>query len=140
MTNHPSVFAGVAQLVEQRIRNARVAGSTPVAGLFFFLSLMLAATMMALWAAPAAALDDGIVVYRKPSCDYFLLETASGVALLHWRTGDDPSVNDRVIGNVNLFQTPQFFNQTTQRPFRATVEDYAERGANALRALRERCP
>lgn len=27
-----SVFAGIAQLVEQRIRNAKVGGSTPLAG------------------------------------------------------------------------------------------------------------
>lgn len=102
---------------------------------------MLALAAFGAWsAAPVAALDDGIVIYRQPSCDYFLLETAGGIALLHWRLGDDPAVGHRVIGNVNLFQTPQFFNHTTQRSFRATVEEYAQRDSTALRALREHCP
>jgi hypothetical protein len=35
MLNIPRLRAGVAQLVEQRIRNARVAGSTPVSGIIF---------------------------------------------------------------------------------------------------------
>ena len=35
-TYHASAQAGVAQLVEQRIRNAKVGGSTPLSGTIFF--------------------------------------------------------------------------------------------------------
>ena len=36
-TYHASAQAGVAQLVEQRIRNAKVGGSTPLSGTIPFL-------------------------------------------------------------------------------------------------------
>jgi hypothetical protein len=34
-------LAGVAQLVEQLIRNEKVVGSTPISGTIFFLSLLV---------------------------------------------------------------------------------------------------
>jgi hypothetical protein len=39
MLNIRGLRAGVAQLVEQRIRNARVVGSSPISGTMFFLGL-----------------------------------------------------------------------------------------------------
>ena len=39
-TYHASAQAGVAQLVEQRIRNAKVGGSTPLSGTIPFFMLL----------------------------------------------------------------------------------------------------
>ena len=41
MPRSSRLYAGVAQLVEQRIRNAKVAGSTPVSGTSHFIFIAL---------------------------------------------------------------------------------------------------
>src|SRR5690625_3895228 len=57
-TNHPAK-AGIAQLVEQRIRNAKVGGSTPLAGTIS----LLRRSPFSLPFVPAAT----FVLFRRPS-------------------------------------------------------------------------
>jgi len=61
MLNIPALCAGVAQLVEQRIRNAWVAGSTPVSGnLIKHLYTFVAANLRRIAGSNAMAVGRGL--------------------------------------------------------------------------------
>jgi len=40
--------------------------------------------------------DKGEIVKRVSSCDWFLIETISGLVLLEWFEGNDPDIEDIV--------------------------------------------
>ena len=40
----------------------------------------------------------GVVVYKKSCCDYYIVESDSGYALLEWYGGNDPDEGDELAG------------------------------------------
>jgi hypothetical protein len=40
----------------------------------------------------------GIVVYKKSGCDYYIVNTQLGYALLEWYGGNDPDEGDIIVG------------------------------------------
>lgn len=66
----------------------------------------------------------GIVVYKKSGCDYFIVETIMGYALLEWYGGSDPDEGDIIIGNFESFGFKDIYNLTADSELSVWVEDY----------------
>jgi len=80
-----------------------------------------------------------VVVYKPSSCDYFILENASGYILAEWMGGNDPDLGDKITGDFNSFGTKDFYNQTRETDSRLWIDDYMLSKEDALEKLREQC-
>ena len=58
-----------------------------------------AATILFLIMAKAVIAAQGVVVLKKAGCDYYIVETKMGFALLEWYGGNDPDVGDTIVGD-----------------------------------------
>lgn len=79
------------------------------------------------------------VVYRIPSCDYFILENNSGFIVAEWMGGNDPDIGDHVTGNFKSFGTKDFYNQSRSRDCRLWIEDYSLSKDDALEKAQSEC-
>ena len=79
------------------------------------------------------------VVYRKPSCDYFILENSSGYIVAEWFGGNDPDLNDRITGSFNSFGFKDLYNQTRDTECRFWIDDYMLSKESALEKINEEC-
>lgn len=79
------------------------------------------------------------VVYRKPSCDYFILENNSGFIVAEWMGGYDPDLGDNVSGNFNSFGTKDFYNQSRRRDCRLWIDDYSLSRDAAFEKVQSEC-
>jgi hypothetical protein len=79
------------------------------------------------------------VIYRIPSCDYFILENNSGFIVAEWMGGSDPDLGDNLSGNFNSFGTKDFYNQSRSRDCRLWIEDYSLSKDDALEKARSEC-
>lgn len=66
----------------------------------------------------------GEVVYKKDGCDYFIVETNMGYAILEWYGGNDPDVGDVLVGDFESYGTKDIYNVTTEAELQVWVEDY----------------
>lgn len=66
----------------------------------------------------------GIVVYNKSKCDYYIVETSMGFALLEWYGGNDPNEGDIIVGDFESYGFKDIFNVTKDAEMRVWVEDY----------------
>jgi hypothetical protein len=80
-----------------------------------------------------------IVVYRPSSCDYFILENASGYIVAEWMGSNDPDLGDKITGDFNSFGTRDFYNQTRDTDSRLWIDDYMLSKEEALDKIREQC-
>lgn len=87
-----------------------------VIALYAFVALLLAAS-------PAFAAK-GEVTKRVSGCDYFLVETNKGFALLESYGGNDPDEGDKLVGNFESYGFKRIRNDTADRELKAWVEDY----------------
>lgn len=87
-----------------------------VISLYAFVALLVAAS-------PAFAAK-GEVTKRVSCCDYLLVETNKGFALLESYGGNDPDEGDKLVGNFESYGFKQIRNDTADRELKAWVEDY----------------
>jgi len=66
----------------------------------------------------------GIVVYKDYDCDYFLVKTSSGYAILEWYGGSEPEVGDILIGNIDSYGFKNIYNKSRGSKLRVYVEEY----------------
>lgn len=66
----------------------------------------------------------GEVVYKKSGCDYFIVETNMGYALLEWYGGSEPEEGDIIVGDFESYGFKDIYNLTTDSELRVWVEDY----------------
>jgi hypothetical protein len=52
---------------------------------------------------PAYAASTGAVVKRISGCDYFMVNTSGGYAILEWYGGHDPDSGDLLIGKFDTY-------------------------------------
>jgi len=88
---------------------------------------------------PSSGNGVAVVVYRKPSCDYFILENASGYIVAEWMGGNDPDLGDQVTGDFHSFGTKDFFNVTRDTDSRLWIDDYMLSKGSALEKIMEEC-
>jgi hypothetical protein len=74
--------------------------------------------------AHAASPSTGSVVYSNYRCDYFIVESMSGFALLEWFSGAQPDAGNVLIGQFESYGMPTLFNRTSGSTVTVWVEDY----------------
>ena len=72
----------------------------------------------------AGSASKGEVVYYPGGCDYFIVETDSGFALLEWYGGNDPDERDVIVGNFESYGSKDIYNLTADSELRVWVEDF----------------
>jgi hypothetical protein len=74
---------------------------------------------------PAGAIGtEGVVVYYKHGCSYYIVETARGYALFDWYDGKEPSEGDVLVGDYESYGIKDIYNRSADSKTRAWVEDF----------------
>jgi hypothetical protein len=94
--------------------------------------------MMLAMAADAWA-DKGVVVYYKPSCDYFIADGQRGLYLLEWYGGYDPSEGDIIVGEIGSYGFKDVYYPRQDREGRVYVDDYFLSKDNAIEKWAKKC-
>lgn len=81
----------------------------------------------------------GAVVYRKSGCDYYIVETSSGYALLEWYGGNDPSVGDVLTGMFETYGMKDIYNITADSETKIWVEDFWLSKDRAIEKFFDKC-
>jgi hypothetical protein len=89
--------------------------------------------------AETAFAAKGEVVYKKSGCDYFIVETYMGYALLEWFGGNDPDEGDVIVGKFESYGFKDIYNLTADSELRVWVEDYWLSREDALEQYFEHC-
>lgn len=66
----------------------------------------------------------GEVVFKKRNCDYFIVETKMGYAILEWYGGTDPYEGDIVVGDFESFGFKDIYDLSLRSDIHVWVEDY----------------
>jgi hypothetical protein len=82
----------------------------------------------------------GIVVYEESGCDYFIVETASGYALLQWFGGAIPMRGDNIVGAFETFGMPEIYNRTQGMSMTVWVDNYWMSRQQVVQRYRGHCP
>ncbi len=88
-------------------------------------SLLLLSLM--LLSLAEARVSWGVVVYpTRQGCDYFIVSTPSGYALLQlwYATIYEPELNDEIVGEFEAYGFRDVLNLTQKVTYRVWVEDY----------------
>ena len=93
----------------------------------------------ALYMVRTAFAARGTVVSYPSGCDYFIVETSSGYALLEWFGGNDPSEGDVVVGDYESYGIKDIFNVSRDTEIRVWVEEYWLSKDNVFREYRNYC-
>jgi hypothetical protein len=88
---------------------------------------------------PHHVVAHGVVVQRKEGCDYFIVETPGGKAVLEWFRGNDPDEGDELVGTFERYGFHDIYNATAKAELRVWVEDYWLGDEAALEKLYEHC-
>lgn len=81
----------------------------------------------------------GEVTQRIEGCDYFLVETPSGVDLLEWYGGNDPDEGDVLVGTFETYGFHNIYNLAAKADLRVWVEDYWLDEDTASEQLHDHC-
>lgn len=100
---------------------------------------ILAIILLCLLTTPSAFAAKGEVVYRNSGCDYFVVETFAGYALLEWYGGNDPSEGDTLVGDFESFGSKDIFNLSADEELRVWVQDYWMSKEDALESFYQEC-
>ncbi len=96
-------------------------------------------TFIALLVSSDAIAAKGYVSHRISGCDYFLVETAQGYAILEWYGGNDPDKDDLIVGDFERYGLKTVYNATDDAEIRVWVEDFWLSRDDALEKLVDKC-
>ena len=99
-----------------------------------FISLL----SVGLLTSTSAHSDEGVVIKRFGSCDYYIVDGPRGLYVLEWFGGYDPSEGDSIIGDIGSYGNKDvvFGNG---RSGRVWVEDFLESSSEAMDEIRDHC-
>lgn len=86
-----------------------------------------------------AAAAKGVVVAYPPGCDYYVVESNTGYALLEWYGGSDPNEGDTLVGDFESYGFKTLYNLTADNETRVWVEDYFLSQGSVVEQIREQC-
>ena len=66
----------------------------------------------------------GVVVTHDPSCDYFVVYTGHGYALLKRFSGSDPLLGDQLVGDFGKHGVTKIYDLNRKSQLSSSVEDY----------------
>jgi hypothetical protein len=101
--------------------------------------LTIIATCVVMLLPAVASAAKGVVAYCKSGCDYFIVETDMGYALLEWYGGDDPSEDDELVGDYEAYGMKDIYNLSTDSEMRVWIEDYWLSRDEAFEKLYDEC-
>lgn len=81
----------------------------------------------------------GAIVYKKSGCDYFIVETNRGFALLEWYGGHDPDTGDTLVGDYESYGFKDIFDTTSDSELRVWVEDYLPSKDSVVEKYNDKC-
>ena len=81
----------------------------------------------------------GVIVYKKSGCDYFIVETNRGFALLEWYGGYDPDTGDVLVGNYESYGFKDIYDATADRELRVYVDDYLLSKDSVIEKYNDKC-
>lgn len=82
---------------------------------------------------------EGVVVAYPSGCDYYIVETNIGYALLEWYGGNDPNEGDKLVGDFESYGMKTIYNSTTDSETRVWVEDYMLSQTSAIEQYNKQC-
>ena len=82
--------------------------------------LFFAATLLPTLANAAK----GVVVYNKPDCEHYIVQTNLGFALLQWFGGNYPNEGNILVGDFESFGMKDIYNITADAETRVWVEEF----------------
>ena len=100
-------------------------------------SLLLAVVIIALVDIAEAA--RGIVVYKRGSRDYGIVNGRAGFALLEWYGGNEPSEGDELAGNLASYGMKTLRNVTADVDTIVSVEEYGLSRSSAIERYGSYC-
>lgn len=102
-------------------------------------ALVGALLLCGILACSSASAATGRVTTRISGCDYFLVATAKGYALLEWYGGQDPDKDDIIVGGFEEFGMHDVYDTTADEEVTVWVEDYWLTKTVGLEKLVEKC-
>lgn len=82
-------------------------------------------TLLAVLSVPKIAdAAKGVVLFYKSGCDYYIVATDNGYALLEWYGGNDPSEGDILLGAYESYGMKHVYNLSADSETQVWVEDY----------------
>lgn len=81
----------------------------------------------------------GDVTHSPSGCDYFLVETPMGFALLEWYSGNTPARGDTIVGDYEEYGFKDIYNVSADAEVRVWVEEYWLDREEGLEKLYEEC-
>lgn len=81
----------------------------------------------------------GVVVLYKSGCDFYIVKTNNGYAILEWYGGNDPSEGDILVGEFETFGMKDIYNLTADAETTVWVEDFWLPKSSAIEKYYEEC-
>jgi hypothetical protein len=103
----------------------------------FATRLLMVGWMLLIPAVTNAA--QGIVVFYKSGCDYYIVETNMGYSLLEWYGGNDPSEGDVLVGDYESYGMKTIYNVTANSGTKVWVEDFWLSKGNVIKKYFQNC-
>lgn len=90
--------------------------------------------------ASAASGDEiGVVVKTYRACDVFIVEAPSGFHVLEWWHGPQPALQDKIVGELNRYDTTQIYLLKQHSEVEITMEQHVETKDEALLVASDLC-
>lgn len=86
-----------------------------------------------------ASAAKGYVVFSKLSCDYYIVESATGYVLLQWFGGVQPNEGDYVVGDFESYGMKDIFNVSLDSETNVWVEDFWLSKDDVIERYYEQC-
>ena len=99
--------------------------------------LVIAALILSL--LPTVQAARGTVVYNRSGCDYFIVTSQAGFALLEWYGGHDPAEGDAVAGDFETYGMKDIFDRSANAETRVWVEDFWLSRSNVIEKYWSKC-
>lgn len=81
----------------------------------------------------------GKVTHRTSGCDYFIVETTSGFALLELYGYGDPDKGDVIVGDFESYGMKKIYNATKEKEISVWVDNFWMDKEDALEELFDHC-
>ncbi|HBZ57877.1 MAG TPA: hypothetical protein DEO49_01825 [Sutterella sp.] len=102
-------------------------------------SLTLLPLIACLLASPVSVAAKGEVVYIETGCDYYILQSSDGFALVEHAEGPTPSADDVIVGDFESYGKKQLFNRTSRERIEGWVVDFWLAQDEAMQMYLEQC-
>ncbi len=86
-----------------------------------------------------ASAAKGVVVYNRGRCDYFIVQSLTGFALLQWFGGNDPSEGDVLVGDFESYGFKDIYNVTADAEVRVWVDNYMLSKTRVVEKYLDKC-